>query len=528
MGIIERTPATQHSDLVRGLLDARAWPGATQVDHIETHISHVFLTGKFAYKIKKPLDLGFLDFSTLEKRREFCEEELRINRRLAPELYLAVVPIAGTPAAPLVEGSGTPVEYALKMRQFSQDGLLERVLERGELTGQLIDALAAEVACFHATIPRAAPQSGYGSVDSIVAPAMQNFEQLAPLLGDTAVLDGLRGWTDRENRRLSARFDERLRAGYVRECHGDLHLANIVLIDGRVRIFDAIEFNPALRWIDVMNEIAFVAMDLAARGREALAARFVNAYLEHTGDYEGVRVLRYYVVYRALVRAKVAAMRAAQSDLAEEARAALRDKVQRHLALAQRTAEGTHPVLVINHGLSGSGKTFWSQAVLESIGAVRIRSDVERKRAHGLGASARTKAEVGSGMYAADATRETYARLGMLSEAVLDGGYPVLVDATFLKRWQRDAFRDLAQRFGVPFRIAHFVARHETLMARVARRSAQGVDASEAGLEVLEAQLRSLEPLSPDEEAVSVRFDTDQASAGDAHVLARALLAAPA
>jgi aminoglycoside phosphotransferase family enzyme/predicted kinase len=525
MGIIERTTATPHPDLVRGLLDARAWPGATQVEHIETHISHVFLTGEYAYKIKKPLDLGFLDFSTLQKRQEFCEEELRINRRLAPELYLSVVPITGTPAAPRVEGSGTPIEYALKMRQFSQDGLLERVLERGELTAQLIDALAAEVAAFHDAIPRAVPQSGYGSADSIVAPAMQNFEQLAPLLDDSAVLDRLRAWTERENRRLSARFEERLRDGFVRECHGDLHLANIVLIDGRVRIFDALEFNPALRWIDVMNEIAFVVMDLAVRGQEALAARFLNAYLERTGDYEGVRVLRYYVVYRALVRAKVAAMRAEQGDPGDAERGALGEKVRRHLRLAQQIAAGARAVLVVHHGLSGSGKTTCSQRVLEAIGAVRIRSDVERKRLHGLSASVRTGAELGAGIYAAAASEATYARLATLAEAALDAGYPVLVDATFLERRQRDQFRTLAQRLHVPFRIAHFAASEPTLIDRIRRRTAHGADASEADLDVLRAQLRRLEPLAPDEQAVSIRFDTERASHAEVEALARQLVA---
>jgi uncharacterized protein len=527
MGIVERTTADEHPELVRALLDPRAYPCGRQVEHIETHISHVFLTGEFAYKIKKPLDLGFLDFSTLDKRRQFCDEELRINRRLAPDLYLAVVPIAGSLEAPIMEGSGTPIEYALKMRQFAQAGLLERVLERGELTAALIDALAGEVARFHEAIPRASAEGAFGSAASIVAPARQNFEQLAPLLAaapERDALEGLRAWTDRQSDLLSERFEERRRDGFVRECHGDLHLANMVLIDGKVRIFDAIEFNPALRWIDVMNEIAFTVMDLAARGRADLGARFLNAWLERSGDYEGVGVLRYYVVYRALVRAKIAAMRAVQAEVGEAQRAGLREKVQRHLALAQRVVEGERAVLVIHHGLSGSGKTACSQSVLESIGAVRIRSDVERKRLHGLHASARTGARIQSGIYAADATQETYARLARLAEAVLDGGYPVLVDATFLKREQRDAFRDLARRRHVPFRIAQFTARYETLVERIARRSAEGADASEAGLDVLEAQLRGLEPLGPDEEARTVRFDTDRVTARDIAVLAQGLI----
>jgi aminoglycoside phosphotransferase family enzyme/predicted kinase len=525
MGIVKRSDADAQPELVRALLDPRAYPGAQGVEHLETHISHVFLTGAHAYKIKKPLDLGFLDFSTLEQRRRFCEEELRINRRLAPDLYLAVVPISGSASAPSVEGTGAPIEYAVKMRQFPQEGLLERVLQRGELAPGLIDALAEEVADFHAAIPLAAGGSEFGSAGSIVAPARQNFEQLAPLLrdeGDRRALERLAAWTDWQSERLAACFEQRQRDGFVRECHGDLHLANMVLLDGKVRIFDAIEFNPGLRWIDVINEVAFVCMDLAARGREDLGGRFLNAYLERTGDYAGMRVLRYYVAYRALVRAKIAAMRATQADVGAVERDALLAKCRLHLALALRVAQQAHPTLVIHHGLSGSGKTWCSQTILETIGAVRVRSDVERKRLHGLAASARTGASVGGGIYAA--SHDTYARLAALAEEVLAGGYPVLVDATFLKREQRDAFRDLAGRLDVPFRIAHFFARPQTLMTRVAARAAGGADASEEGHEVLQAQLRTQEPLAADEEPAVVRFDTERLSQDDIRALAHALV----
>jgi aminoglycoside phosphotransferase family enzyme/predicted kinase len=528
MGIVRRAAADEHPDLVRALLDPRAYPRARQVEHLETHISHVFLTGEHAYKIKKPLDLGFLDFSSLDKRRAFCEEELRINRRLAPDLYLAVVPIAGPPGAPRVEADGVPVEYAVKMRQFSQDGLLENVSERGELTPGLIDQLADEVARFHGSVPHAEAGSPFGSVESIVGPAAQNFEQLAPLIAsgqERELLERLRGWTERQSEHLAPWFAQRQRDGFVRECHGDLHLANMVLIDGKVRIFDAIEFNPALRWIDVVNEVAFVVMDLTVRGREDLGSRFLNAYLEHTGDYQGVRLLRYYMVYRALVRAKIAAMRAAPGSIGGAQREALARKCSLHLALAQRLVAAAPPVLVIHHGLSGSGKTSCSQTVLETIGAVRIRSDVERKRLQGLDAAARTGSAVGAGIYARDATQQTYARLAALAEDVLGGGYTVLVDATFLKLEQRDAFRALAQRLDVPFSIAVFTAQRQTLSERIVQRAAHGADASEAGLQILEAQLRDREPLTPEEDALSVHIDTERVSRRDLEALARALIA---
>ena len=528
MGILQRPARHEHAALVRGLSRPEAYPEhGAQVTHLETHISHVFLAGDHAYKIKKPLELGFLDFSTLAKRRYYCEEELRINRRLAPELYLAVVPIGGSERAPRVEGGGPTIEYAVKMRRFSQDGLLERVLERGELGAGQIDEIAQQVAGFHAEAARAEAGARFGAAPSVVGPALQNFDQLVPLLGsaaDRSTLEILRRWTVRQNQLLAPRFDERQRGGCVRECHGDLHLGNMVLIDGAVRIFDAIEFSSELRWIDVMNEVAFLAMDLAAKDRDDLAWRFVNAYLERTGDYDGVRVLRYYLLYRAIVRAKVAAIRAAQADSAARERAALEEKCRLHLTLAMRLAQDEQPALIVLHGLSGSGKTTCSQTILETIAAIRVRSDLERKRMYGLAAVARTGAAIEGGIYAAQDTAATYDRLAAAAEAALAGGFPALIDATFLKRAQRDMFRRLAARLDVPFRIAHFEASPEVLRRRVAAREQRGTDASEAGLAVLEHQLRNVEPLAPDERSLAVRFDTESLNAEQIRARARELL----
>jgi aminoglycoside phosphotransferase family enzyme/predicted kinase len=486
----------------------------------------VYLTGPFAYKIKKPLALGFLDFSTLEKRRQACVEELRINRRLAPELYLDVVPICGSPAQPEVERTGTPIEYAVKMKQFPAAGMLEQVLARGELAPEMIDEIALQTAQFHADLPAADPDGRFGQPESIMRPALQNFDQLAGLLHaseELATLGRLRAWTEQQHARLAGVFARRLAEGLVRECHGDLHLGNMVLVDGRVRIFDAIEFNAELRWIDLVSEVAFLMMDLLQREQKALAYRFVNAYLERTGDYAGVSVLRYYLVYRALVRAKVAAIRAAQPDTPAQQRHALLHKCQAHLRLADATVRGARGAVVIHHGVSGSGKTRASQGVLETIGAIRIRSDVERKRMHGLAAQARTGARVEAGIYSADATAAVYERLLALARVVAEAGFTVLVDATFLKRAQRDLFRDLARGLGVGFAIADFHAAEAVLRARVAARERQGYDPSEAGLEVLEHQLRSREPLRDDEARVAVSFDTDSMTVTDLRAQARLL-----
>jgi aminoglycoside phosphotransferase family enzyme/predicted kinase len=526
-----RKPAATHDAvLARALGEPRAYPHApTRVEHLETHISHVFLTGPWAYKIKKPLELGFLDFSTLEKRHACCAEELRINRRLAPDLYTDVVPITGSVGRPCVEGSGSAIEYAVKMRQFAQDGMLERVLARGELTPALIDSTAEQVAQFHAGLEPAPPDSPYGTPRSIMGPALQNFDQLLPLPAaaqDGTLLDTLRQWTQAQHAALETLFTRRRQDGCVRECHGDLHLGNMVLVDGRVRIFDALEFNAELRWIDVINEAAFLGMDLEQHQRRDLAWRFLNAYLQHTGDYAGARVLRYYMVYRALVRAKVAGIRATQAELAPERRAALTEKCHSHVVLAHRLATNARPALIVHHGLSGSGKTTASQMILETLGALRMRSDVERKRLQGLAAGARSGSGLGGGIYSTDATAATYDRLASAAEDVVRGGCIALVDATFLLRAQRDAFRALAQRLGVPFGIAEFTAAAQTLRSRVTSREREAGDASEAGLEVLEHQVRTREALSPEERALTTTFDTERMSipeirAGSQQMLAR-------
>ena len=503
--LLQDVRADPHRDLVRSLLDPVCYPHpARKIEHIETHISDVFLTGQYAYKLKKPLNLGFLDFSTLEKRRFCCEEELRLNRRLAPELYLDVVPITGQPAHPRICGDGEPVEYAVRMREFDQAGMLERLLDRGELTSAHTDEIADVVAGFHTGLPAASGDSLYGKPESIIGPALQNFDQLLPLIEgeqDRAALERLQQWTCAQHAKLASVFEQRCREGFVRECHGDLHLGNIVLIDGHVRIFDCIEFSLVLRWIDVMNEAAFLAMDLVQRRRHDLAFRFLNRYLEVTGDYSGVRLLRYYMVYRALVRAKVALMRAAQHDVECAAIPALRAKCSAHLALAEQMIESARPALVILHGLSGSGKTSVSQIVLESVGAIRIRSDIERKRLHGFSASARSGSAVGEGIYTEAAGAATYSRLAELASCVLEGELPVLVDATFLELGQREGFRSLADKRRVPFAILHVEASELELRRRIARRARDGADASEATAAVLDRQLQTQAPVRSEERA---------------------------
>jgi aminoglycoside phosphotransferase family enzyme/predicted kinase len=488
--------------LVSVLRDA-ALSGAESghVSLIETHISYVLLTGQFAYKIKKAVELGFLDFRSLAARRLDCEEELRLNRRLAPTLYIDVVEITGSAEAPVLGGAGPVIEYAVKMREFPQEALASRALARGELSAAHIDALAATVAAFHQTACVAGVGGPYGNPDEVLCTALQNFVEIRRLEDsrtEVADLDALAAWTERQHAACAASMFRRRGEGFVRECHGDLHLGNIAFFEHKLTIFDCIEFSEKMRWIDVMSEIAFVVMDLRDRGRPDFAHRFLNAYIEITGDYDGLAVLRFHLVYRAMVRAKISRLRAEQL-IHGDAKATALDEYRGYVSIAKFYAQPPRPAMTITHGLAGSGKTTLSQALLEMIGAVRIRTDVERKRIYGLPATTRDRFAIDAGLYAREATRETYLRALQLARDATAAGWKVIVDAAFLMRWQRRLFRDLASELGIPFIVITFVAPDATLRERITRRLDDAHEASDANLAVLEHQLQTQEPLGPDE-----------------------------
>ncbi|MGB7542844.1 MAG: AAA family ATPase, partial [Burkholderiales bacterium] len=444
-----------HALLIAALRDPRCYPHpVSRIEVIETHISSVLLTGEYAYKVKKPVNLGFLDFTTLDARRRYCEDELRLNRRTAPGLYLDVVAIAGTRDSPAVAGAGPAVEYAVRMRQFPPGDTLDHVLRRHALAAAQIDALAAAVAAFHGTIAVAAPATEWGNPEVVRAEALENFEhieRLAPAAGARARAADLRAWTEGEFMRLRAVFTQRKADGRVRECHGDLHLGNVALVEGMPVMFDCIEFNDSFRWIDVMSEVAFTVMDLIDHREPGFAFRFLNDYLEATGDYPGIAVLRFYLVQRAMVRAKIAMIRMRQPDQSVRSLRDATEAFNEYLRLAESLAKRPAPALVITCGLSGSGKTTAAQTLLETIGAVRLRSDVERKRLHGLAAAARTDSAAGAGIYGSEATRATYERLAVLARAMLPSGFPVIVDATFLRHSERQTLREVAHAAGAGF-----------------------------------------------------------------------------
>ncbi|MGE5027641.1 MAG: AAA family ATPase [Betaproteobacteria bacterium] len=484
------------------------------VEVLETHISWVLLAGDTAYKIKKAVNLGFLDFTTLEKRRFCCEEELRLNRRLAPALYLEVASIAGSAEHPTLTGSGPAIEFAVKMRRFPQSGLLDQVLQRGRLTPEMVDAIARRIADFHGCTAVSGSNDMFGAPEQVHQPVIENFAQIRARPGSQPLrhgLDVLAEWSELEFRRLRDAFTARKKMGFVRECHGDLHLGNIVLLDGEIVPFDCIEFNENLRWIDVLSEAAFLAMDFHDRGHSGLARRFLNAYLVQTGDYAGLDVLRYYLVYRAMVRAKVACIRAGQNDLAGSERELLWASHRHYIALTESFIRPAPAFIVITHGLSGSGKTTVTQALLEAQDVFRVRSDVERKRLYGLKPEAHSSTGTGESIYSPEANARTYRKLMELTREAVRSGFPVIVDAAFLKRRERAAFHELARELGVPFAILDFSAPEDLLRKRVETRRQEGRDASEADLAVLESQLRHSEPLDGAESVVSLPVNTELA-----------------
>ncbi|MEO6743632.1 MAG: AAA family ATPase, partial [Caldimonas sp.] len=472
---------------------------------VETHISWVLLTPALAFKLKKPVHLPFVDFTTLAARRRFSAEELRLNRRLAPSLYLDVVDVCEGSSGARFGGGGRIVDAAVRMRRFADGALWTERQRSGSLHGADIDALAARLAAFHRDAPVAAAADRFGApllqeqVTNRLIAAIEAMQAEPEARSPALDWPCLRDWLRSQGRELDVHFEARRRAGHVRECHGDLHLANIVQLEDGPAAFDGIEFDPALRWIDVVDDVAFLAMDLIAHGAPAHAHRFLDGWLAATGDYDGLPALRFYMVRRALVRACVAVLRR-QVGAAEPASCRFED----YLELAARLASAADPRLAVTCGLPGSGKSFVSGRLVEAVGAIRVRSDVERKRLFGLGARQSSAGRVPGGIYDAAATGRTYARLLDVARLGLESGWPVIVDAAFLRRAERTAFQELAASMRVPFSIIDCQAPMDMMAQRLDDRQASGADPSEADRGVLQRLSAACEPLDPSERAMTI------------------------
>lgn len=486
--------------LLTALQSAAAYPHpAGDPAQLETHISHVFLAGDYAYKLKKPVDFGFLDFTTPAKRRAACDEELHLNRRLAPDIYLAVVPVCHGAHGYRIALDGcdageTVAEWAVRMRRMPQDGMLDRLATAGRLELAHMVDIARQLAAFHARAARGPEVAKYGHLACVRVPVEQNFEQTAPYAGTVVSAErcdrlhhAAAGFLDRHGEW----FEARVRSGSIVDGHGDLHLRNMCLFEGRVVIFDCIEFNPQLRAGDVMSDVAFLAMDLDHRRLPAHGNRFLNEYLERTRDYAGLLLLDFYQAYRACVRGKVLCF---ETGLRPQAAA----EAAEYFALAENYLAPRRGGLLITCGVSGSGKTTLARQVAAARGAVMVRSDAVRKHLAGIPLE-RRGAESGRDLYSAEMTERTYAALLQHGREIVASGRWAVLDAVYGRTLERTAAAALARELGVPFGILYCTAPHEELRRRVARRTDAGDDISDATVAVLEAQLTRFEVPQPGE-----------------------------
>ena len=486
--------------LIKNLLSNKAYDHpAPKLGLIETHIAWVILTGKYAYKIKKPVNFGFLDFSTLEKRKYYCEEELRLGQQFASEIYLSVVPITGTNEQPQVNGTGSILEYAIKMHEFPQENLLSSLLKQGRLTENMIEQLGELIAEFHKKAPVAAKESRFGSPKEVHAPTLQNFEQIAPFLSkpaDIQQLERLAAWADQQFEQHQTLLQERKKQGFIRDCHGDLHLANIILYKNKPVLFDRLEFNEDLRWTDVIADLAFLVMDLTEKKQTNFANQLVNTYLYYTEDYQGLALLPYYLSYRAVVRAKIALFRLKQEGLNNEEQKEIQRDYYNYIKLAEFYTRPAKPYLLITHGFSGSGKTTIAKNAVNYCGAIQINSDIIRKNLFNIPLHTSSNSALNSGIYTAAATKETYKKLENLAEIIIKAGFTALVDASFLQHVQRTAFYKLAKQLKTPFYILHCQVNDSEIEQRLKNRLNNPTRISEADLTILIDQKKNIEPLT--------------------------------
>ncbi|MEW6322583.1 MAG: AAA family ATPase [Acidobacteriota bacterium] len=476
------------AEILAFLGDGASYPGApARVERIDTHSASVFLAGDRAYKVKRAVRYDYLDFSTLERRRDACHAEVRLNLRSAPDLYLGVQAVCRAPGGTLsLGGAGEPVEWLVVMRRFREADVLDRLAARGELPLALMPVVAEAVAHLHRT---AEPRPDHGGRAGLAWVLDGNAAALADTDGvlDAAACRALAAASRAALERVGPLLEARRRAGRVRQCHGDLHLRNLVLLDGRPTPFDAVEFNDALAAVDVLYDLAFLLMDLLARGLAGHANLVCNRYLEMTGDVAGLRAMPLFLSARAAIRAKTS-LAAARLQAAPERVPELHARARQYLDLARTLLEPRPARLVAIGGYSGAGKSTLARAVAPTLGpapgAVVIRSDAERKRLLGHAPDERLERAA----YAPSVTARVYDRLCARAADVLAAGYAAVADATFLAPAWRERIAAAAARAGVPFTGFWLEAAPETLLARVARRRD---DVSDATVDVVHAQLAS-------------------------------------
>jgi aminoglycoside phosphotransferase family enzyme/predicted kinase len=511
-------------ELITALLEPARYPHPVAgVELRESPVAWVLLAGDHAYRIAKPVRSTAVDLSTLALRRQVCEAELRLNRRFqrpdqpATQLYLGVLPLVGTPGSPRWGVAGTDDDrrahaFALQMRRLDPGARLDRVIGQGALTPEHLTGLARRMAAVQARAAVAAGQQPWGHPAAAMRRPRANLATLRAALSapdDAGRLDLLSRWTEQRFVAIEPLLSRRRQKERVREGHGDLSLAHLALIGDELLPFGAIGFSEERRWIDVASDMALTWMDLIDHGEPGLANVWLSAWLDASGDVSAPGIWDFFACHHAVARAADAAVHAGdpQASGARQKPLDLRVRALRYLALAQDIAQPPPPRLIITHGLSGSGKTWasgrWLRA--EASGrAIRLRSDVERKRLYRVSPLAASGSVVNAGLYRPQAHAETFASLQSRTRMLLNEGWTVVVDAAFLRRSERQAFAALAYAVGCPFHLLVCEAPLHVLRQRITARQTAGDDASDATLAVLEQQLNWLEPLTPAERACAL------------------------
>ena len=487
--------------LVRALLDPAAYPEPRPagVELRQTHISYVLLAGERVYKLKKPVALGFLDYSTPARRAYYCRREVALNRRFAPDVYLGVVPIVERAGALRVGGRGRVLERAVLMRRLPEAGMLTRLLDDRAATPELLERIARRVAAFHATAAAGPRVARYGRPGAIRYTVASNLARCAPYVGrtlDAESYEHLRAWNAAFLREHRALLQRRVAEHRIREGHGDLHAASICIDNGKIVLFDGIDFSNRLRCTDVAAEVAFLAMDLDHYGRADLREAFVAAYVAAGGDEELAALLPFYQCYRATVRGLVASIAADESSFDVAGRVAQRALARGYFDLARFGYAGgaPHPLLLLLGGLPASGKSTLARALAGRLALVPLNSDVVRKERVGLAPTARRAAAPGAGLYSAAATEATYAALLDAARSWLRRGVSVALDASFRRADHRAAAVALAESLGVPWLAVECGCDPGTARARLAARAHDANAVSDADWAVYQQLAVEWEP----------------------------------
>jgi aminoglycoside phosphotransferase family enzyme/predicted kinase len=483
-------------DHLKPMLDAACYPHPVDaIELIQTHISWIFLTGNFAYKVKKPVDFGFLNFTSLNQRKDACMEELRLNRRLAAAIYLDLLPVYDNNKQPFKAGidhdsASKVIDYAVKMVQFNQSDLFDVRLTHHNFDPAWMDSLAVQIADFHRRTDTPPYVQSFGAPETLLAHIEANLTACKEHLPDHPAIKTVAELLDKSISRFNqdiTLLKMRQKSGYIRDCHGDLHLKNITLFQGQPTAFDCIEFNEAFRMIDTMNDIAFLLMDCDSRERGDLGYRFLSRYLEQSGDYDGLQLLPLYLSYRAGVRGKVSSLleheliQEADSDQTERRQA--HDDVSRYFILADSyLSTTTTPELFAIGGLSGSGKSHLALLALNHVNAVIIRSDATRKRI--------AKEHSSPPLYSKKMNELTYQSMLRAAKSTIKAGYSVILDATFLHTENRTAVETLAAKMNVTLHFYWLDVDAQQLRERVRHRSQHESDISDADLQILDEQLK--------------------------------------